>query len=118
MLGNTSLPSVVSFYCDISYILFITLFMILVIQLSSIYSFSHIIIVFTYYARARFLHFTTHYVTLWRPWICASRYMMFILLTRCSMRSYALREAWSFPLLFTGILIFLVFLFFSWFSIY
>jgi len=55
------LTLVVSFYCDISYISFIILFMILVIQLSSIYNFTHVIIVYTLFiCTDTFPSFFTH----------------------------------------------------------
>ena len=100
MVDHTSLTSVVSFYRDISYISFIALFLILVIQLSSIYS---LIIIHTDYIHEHlspffytliictstfffFLH--THWVTFWWPLICTVRCWMFYFIDQVLMSSY------------------------------
>ena len=114
------MTSVVSFYRDISYISFITLFLILVIQLSSIYSFWYVIIIYILFiCTSTFLSFYTLIGSLSNnPRFAHPDIWCFISLIRCSLRSYALRGS---KISFYLIMVFLPSLFqllSFWFAIY
>jgi len=79
-----------------------------------------LIIIYAHCSSARAFSPFTHTLTMvafWRPWICTSRYWTIcFLLCRCSLRSYIMRGAWV-PLC-SGILISVIFLLLSWFSLF
>ena len=87
------LTLVVFFYCDMSYISFIILFMILIIQLSFIYSLLCYYYLHTVYIHDHFPFFFTyllgHFLTTLDLHVQIG---CFLLLIRCLLRSYAREE--------------------------
>jgi len=77
-----------------------------IIQLSFIYSFRHVIIIYTLFIYtstfAFFLH--THWVAFWRPWICTSRYWMLYSIDQVFVEIECFTRTWSFSLFDSGIL--------------
>jgi len=69
--------------------LFVDSFIHVIIQISSIYSFSHVISVYMYYARASFPYFTHSLGVFWLPRFAHLDIGCFVMLIRCSLRLYA-----------------------------
>ena len=104
------LTLVVSFYHDTSYISFITLFLILIILLSSI-SVYHVVIAYIIFLHEHLLLYIHSLGRFWQSWIRTSKFLDTLY---CSGGRVIVRFAriWSFSLFISGILISLVFLLF------
>jgi len=94
---------VISFYHDISYISFITLFLILIILLSFI-SVYHIVTAYIVIIQENLSLYTHSLGRFWRPCICTFRYWIFYALVQVFVEFVRFARSWSFSLL---ILIFL-----------